>query len=53
MLTASQGRADDVRLVHGLDVAKPLIVSPAIREAGPVIQTVAQAGNTVTVSREP
>jgi hypothetical protein len=39
--------------LHGLDPAKPLVVSPTARTAGDLAQTVAEAAGTTTVTRVP
>lgn len=39
--------------LHGLDPAKPLVVSPTARTAGDLAQTVAEASGTTTVTRVP
>lgn len=39
-----------IHLLHGLDAAAPLTVSPTARQAGAVAQTVAEASGTVTIT---
>jgi hypothetical protein len=53
-LTSTQ--ADQLQRIfelHGLDPAKPLVVSPTARTAGDLAQTVAEAAGTTTVTRVP
>jgi hypothetical protein len=39
-----------IHLLHGLDAAAPVTVSPTARQAGAVAQTVAEASGTVTIT---
>lgn len=42
----------ELHLIHGLTLGSPLSVSATARSAGPVSQTVAEAGSVVTVTRQ-
>lgn len=37
--------------IHGLVVGEPLTVTPTLRTAGPIAQTIGEAGGVVTVER--
>lgn len=50
-ITGTQAlRLLQIHLLHGLDAAAPLTVSPIARQAGAVAQTVAEAAGTVTIT---
>ncbi len=52
LLAASRGRGNDLHLIHGLNPAAPLTVTPTSRSAGPIAQAVATVGQTTTVTRQ-
>ena len=52
-LQAELTRIVELAQLHGLVVGADLIVTPVSRTAGPVVQTIASAGDTTTVSRAP
>jgi hypothetical protein len=43
----------EVAAIHGLDPTAPLQVSQTSRTAGDIVQTIADSGGTVTVTRQP
>ena len=50
-ITSTQAlRLLQIHLLHGLDAAAPLTVSPTARQAGAVAQTVTEAAGTVTIT---
>ncbi len=53
LTTEQANQLQDIFRIHGLDEANPLEVTPTSRTAGGVVQDVATAGDTVTVSRVP
>ena len=50
-LAAELLRITDLAKVHGIVIGTNLVVTPTSRTAGSVVQTIAEAGSTVTVSR--
>ena len=46
------GWVSDLARIHGLIVGQPLVVTPTQRSAGAVIQSISEAGTTVTVARQ-
>lgn len=52
-LQAELLRIVELAQLHGLVVGTDLVVTPTARSAGSVVQTVAESGGTVTVSRAP
>lgn len=51
-LTAEQdARLAALARIHGLIAGEPLVVTPTQRTAGGIVQTIAEAGGTVTVER--
>lgn len=52
-LQAELLRIVELAQIHGLVVGTDLVVTPASRTAGTVVQTIATAGDTTTVSRAP
>lgn len=52
-LQAELLRIVELAQLHGLVVGTDLVVTPTSRTAGSVVQTIAEAGSTVTVTRAP
>lgn len=50
-IAAELAQMREVALLHGLVVGSPMVVSPTSRSAGGVVQSFAQSGNAVTVTR--
>lgn len=46
-----QNKMSELWKIHGLDSASPLSVSPTIRIAGNISQSISQVGDTVTITR--
>ena len=44
------GWVSDLARIHGLILGQPLVVTPTQRSAGAVVQTISEAGTTVTVA---
>ena len=44
------GWVSDLARIHGLILGQPLVVTPTQRSAGTVVQTISEAGTTVTVA---
>lgn len=51
-IAAELARVDDLHRIHGLRVGEPLTVTTSQRTAGPVEQSIDEAGDTVTVTRQ-
>lgn len=52
-LAAELARIIELAKIHGLVAGQPLVVSPTTRTAGGISQSIAEAGGTVTVARQP
>ena len=52
-LQAELLRIVELAQLHGMVVGTDLVVTPTSRTAGSVVQTIAVAGSTVTVTRAP
>lgn len=50
-LAAVHAMLRDLYRIHGLEVGMPLGVTATARTAGPIVQTIAEGGGTVTVER--
>ena len=42
----------DLARIHGLILGQPLVVTPTQRSAGAIVQSISEAGTTVTVTRQ-
>jgi hypothetical protein len=51
-LVAVHAWLNELHMVHGLQSAFPLVVTPTQRTAGTIEQTIATAGDEVTVTRQ-